>query len=79
VKAWAALAVVAKKAAVATAAQRQRLAPQPQQRNALRHLHLLKVVLTTWTTTFRSDGATQLAAKTDSRKPVGFFTPVREA
>jgi hypothetical protein len=25
------------------------------------------------------DGSTQLAAETDSRKPVGFFTPVREA
>jgi len=52
VKAWAAPAVVVKKAAVAIAAQLLHLAQQPQ-RNALRHLRLPRVALTTWTTTFR--------------------------
>jgi len=57
VKAWVAPAVVVKKAAVVTAAQRQHPAQLPQ-RNALRHLHLPRVALTTWTTTFRSNQIT---------------------
>jgi hypothetical protein len=53
VKAWAARAVVAKKAAVATAAQQPHLALQLLLHNAQRRLRLLRVGLMTWMTTFR--------------------------
>jgi hypothetical protein len=55
VKAWAVQVVVAKKAAVATAAQQPHLALQHLQRNAQRQLRQLRVALTTWMTTFPSN------------------------
>jgi hypothetical protein len=60
VKAWAHRAVVAKKVAVATAAQRPLLALLPLLHNVLQRQRLPRVGLMTWMMTFLSNLLTQI-------------------